>query len=264
MKRINLILISIIAMLLVIEFAMYSQSYTKPKMEVSYDLPKPSNVTVEIIKNKRYVLFEQAHQDQHSIYKDYTTFASLFGQSDSSIVSEDYERIKSLDGFDVLVLLTPNTSYSDEEIDLITDAVSNGMTLIIIGEKNSQNILNKVVLNFGITYNDDYVYDLEQYFEFYKNPIISNFTSGGLTRNVNYVAIYNGCSMDIFYPAKPVALGSSSTESSSGVKKEMNLIAVSALGSGKIFAICDSDIFSNAHIKELDNENLARNLVNWS
>jgi hypothetical protein len=76
--------------------------------------------------------------------------------------------------------------------------------------------------------------------------------------------VYDGCSIDTFSPAVTVAYGGNSTKSSFGVKKEIGVIATSTYGSGKVFAICDSDIFSNSHIKELDNENLARNLVNWS
>lgn len=262
MRRLNLILLAIVLFLIFVKIVSYREAYTKPKIEVNYTSPGPSNATVEIIKNVRNVLFEQAHQDQHSIYQDYTEFASLFGKSGSYISSIDSERITSVKGVDILVLLTPNMTYSDKEIDTILGGVKGSMTLIIIGDRKIQDTLNRLSMNFGIIFNNDYIYDLENYFEFYKNPIINNFTS--LNESVKHIAVYDGCSIDTFSPAVTVAFGGNSTKSSLGIAKRIGVIAVSSFGSGKIFAICDSDIFSNAHTKELDNENLARNLVNWS
>lgn len=273
--RLNLVLLAIVLFLSFLAFSraiLHKEAYIKPKIEVNYNLPQPSNITVEIKKNERSVLFEQAHQDKHSIYKDYTKFASLFGESGSPIMSIDSKRLSTtgMEGVDIIVLLMPNTSYSDEEMGTILDSVKKGTTLIIIGDRGVQDTLNRLGISIGITFNDDYIYDLENYFEFYKNPIVISFASNitensadNLTKNISRIAIYDGCSLDTFFPAAVVAFGSDSTKSSAD-KGKIGAIAVSSLGSGKIFAICDADIFSDANIKELDNENLARNLVNWS
>lgn len=270
MKKITKVLLIVFLILLAVRVSSYFKAspYAKPEVEVNFTEPEFGKAVVPMQRERKQVAFDQAHQGEerrHSIYSDYSKFASLFGERGFKIKSID--GIKELDA-DVLVLLAPTVDYTDEEIKIIKDAVSSGTALIILGEAEGAEALNKLLMDFGIIFNRDYIYDLQSYSVLYKYPIISDFKITALEKNVSKIAIYEGCSLHTFGLATSVAFAGKGAKSSTdtyGVDATgLAVAAISKYNEGEIFAICDSDIFSNKFIRNFDNENFARNLINWS
>jgi hypothetical protein len=260
----NLILILIV--LLIIKFALeYAKAkpYIKPELKVNFTEPEIGKATVPIKKIGKNVLFDQAHQKKYSIYSDYSKFVSLFAEGKCKIKVAE-ENLEDLSDVDILILIAPTKSYSDKEIEAIKGALERGLTLLVMGEKESAENLNKLLLEVGIVLNKDTVYDLRNYSVLYKYPIISKFMYTGVETNVSKIVVYDACSLYTFGPASPVAIAGESANSTLSIKGELAIAAMSVYKKGKIFVVCDTDIFSNEYIKNFDNENFVRNLINSS
>ena len=162
-----------------------------------------------------------------------------------------------------MVLLSPNDEYTKTEIEAIKEYVGDGGTLIILGERDSIEVLNKVAINFGIAFNDDLVYDTERYTITSNYPLIGKFAFSPLTKGLSDISLISGCSLSLT-PQSKVLSFSGKTTKSTAINGNLTLMAAAEFGSGKIFSICDTDLFSNKFLKYFDHGILARNLVNWS
>jgi hypothetical protein len=261
-ENLSKVLFVVFLILLAARISIYSvprKEYPRPSYVINVTEPRGILAKIEVKENKRKVAFDELHNSLHSIYSTYSQFASLFKSSNSEVIVLEEIELKDVD---VLILLSPTSSYSKEEMNEILSAVKNGTTLIVLGEGVASEELNKITFNFGITLTDDLIYDLYNYLMLYKNPIIFEFSPSPLIQNVSEIVLYDACSLDIFGDAEAIAV--TSAKSTLDKKGRLNVIAISRYGRGEVFVVCDSDIFSNEGIKNLDNEILAINLVNWS
>lgn len=269
MKRIMIILILILATVLIMSILrelIFYIPYTKPRVEVSIEEPRKSFPNVTLVQKTGRIVFDQVHDNSFSTYEGYSHFASLFKSTgfDVYVVEDRILFNLALEDATALVLVAPNESYTKKERASIMDAVENGLTLILIGDKNRVDALNKISFEYDIIFNNDYVYDLYNNSLSYKYPLISNFVEDEITKNLTEIVIYEGCSLDTFKDSNTIAFAGENARSSEiSFEKNLAMLATSSNGKGKIFAICDSEIFTNKNIGKYDNEILAVNIVNW-
>ncbi|MEK6910047.1 MAG: DUF4350 domain-containing protein [Candidatus Aenigmatarchaeota archaeon] len=265
--KLMIALIVILTGLIVFSLLPRFEEFTRPDIQVS--IPEVE-VTKEVVveKNVRNVAFDLGHGSKYSPFVEYSRFASLFKESESWI-STINGSIENLVGTDVLVIVSSNAIYTKEETDVLDKAVKDGMTLILLGEKESASNLNELSLNNGILLNDVRVYDLTNYWLFYRNPILGEFAennfTGNLTLDLEKVVMRDACSLTVVKPASNVIYTKETASSSLKVEKgRLAVAAVAEIGGGKVLAVCDTDMFTNKNIELFDNLVFARNVVNWS
>lgn len=268
MKNIIKILLAIVIILTIIRVyqeAILLPGPVKPLTKPNFTEPKFLNVTIGVIeKPGKLVVFEQSHQDSRSIFTDFSQFASIFTEAKFEVkATTEEDVVDEIKGADVLVLLAPTKSYSEEEATAIKELVGNGTTLIVLGEPDSARVVNQIALSYGISFNQDLVYDTERYVIVYKYPLITSFNTSTMTKGLTDVALIEGCSLSLS-SAQPLAFSSKTTKSSSLIYATNFPLMATASGKEKVFVICDSDLFSNKFLKSFDHEILARNIVNWS
>ncbi|MBU5537222.1 MAG: hypothetical protein QW818_02145 [Candidatus Aenigmatarchaeota archaeon] len=260
-------LILILIGLIVFSLLPRPEEFTRPDIRVSISVPEKTKEVV-IEKNVRNVAFDLGHEPKYSIFGEYSRFASLFRDSESWI-STINGSIENLVGIDILVIISPNLTYTKDEMYILDQAIKKGMTLILLGEKESAPILNELSFNTGILFNNERVYDLTNYWLFYRNPILGEFVENNITRNLTAelekIVTHDACSLTVVKPANSVIYTKETARSSLGTEKvKLPVVAVAEVGKGKVLAICDTDIFTNKNIELFDNLIFARNIVNWS
>lgn len=266
MRRFNLLLSALIVILVgLIVFSLLPrfEEFTRPDIQVSIpEVRTTKEVAVE--KNVRNVAFDLGHNPKYSPFVEYSRFTSLFRDSESWI-STINGSIENLVGVDVLVIISPNATYTTEETDILDGAVKRGMTLILLGEKETASNLNELSVNTGILFNSVRVYDLSNYWLFYRNPVLGEFVEHNLTVDVEKVIAHDACELTTVKPANNIVYTKETASSSLKIEKEkLPVVAVAEIDDGKVLAICDTDIFTNKNIELFDNLVLARNIVNWS
>lgn len=261
--RLMIALIVILIGLIVFSLLPRFEEFTRPDIQVKIpEVETTKEVVIE--KNVRNVAFDLGHGSKYSPFVEYSRFASLFIDSESRI-STINGSIENLGGIDVLVVISPNATYTQEEMDIIDAAVKNGMTLILLGEKESATNLNELSVNRGILFNDIRVYDLTNYWLFYRNPVLGEFVEHNLTVDLEKIVAHDACGLTVVKPASSVVYTKETASSSLRVEKgKLPVAAVAEIGDGKILAVCDTEIFTNKNIELFDNLVLARNVVNWS
>ncbi len=255
----SLVLIVLIVFSLLPRF----EGFTRPDIQVKIPEVKTTKEVV-VEKNVRNVAFDLGHASKHSPFVEYSRFASLFIDSESRI-SAINGSIENLGGTDVLVVISPNATYTQKEMDILTTAVKEGMTLILLGEKESANVLNELSVNTGILFNDERIYDLANYWLFYRNPVLEEFVEHNLTVDLEKIVTHDACDLTVVKPASSVMYTKETASSSLRVEKgKLPVVATAEIENGKVLAICDTEIFTNKNIELFDNLVFARNVVNWS
>ncbi|MBI2005522.1 MAG: hypothetical protein HYS80_02045 [Candidatus Aenigmarchaeota archaeon] len=262
-NRLLSVLIVILVGLIVFSLLPRFEDFKRPDIQVSIPQVKTTKEVV-VEKSVRNVAFDLGHSPKYSPFVDYSRFASLFRDSESWISSINGS-IENLVGIDVLIVISPNATYTQDEMEILAKAVKNGMTLILLGEKESASSLNELSVNTGILLNDEKVYDLTNYWLFYRNPVLGEFVEHNLTVDLERVVTHDVCSLTVVKPADVVVHTKETASSSLRVEKgRLSVVAIAEIGDGKVLVICDTNIFTNKNIELFDNLVFARNIVNWS
>ncbi|MFO7881671.1 MAG: hypothetical protein R6U52_03920 [Kosmotogaceae bacterium] len=199
------------------------------------------------------------------------------------------------DGYDVLILPAPFNSYLASERNKIDNFLVNGGTLVAMGEYGgfTNNVpLNTLLTSLGvdIQFMSNTINDNTNYYNYNTNPIISEFLDHPTTRFLDSIVLFTACSLDVFGNASVVA--ESTTLSAPETFLEENLgsavpsftqdlliepqviiavpiVAVDNVGTGKVIAIPDTNLFGNnvddgtPYIDVHDNFQFFYNILFW-
>lgn len=199
------------------------------------------------------------------------------------------------DGYDVLMLPAPFNSYSASERNKIYNFLNGGGTLVAMGEHGgfTNNVPINTLLNslgVDIQFMTNTIYDNTNYYDNVFEPIISEFLDHPTTNFLDSIVLFAACSLDVFGNASTVA--ESSTLFTPEIFESENLnsfvssysdeflnepqvtvavpiIAVDTVGTGKVIAIPDTNLFANdvydgtPYIDVHDNFQLFYNILFW-
>ncbi|MFW6121384.1 MAG: Gldg family protein [Petrotogales bacterium] len=199
------------------------------------------------------------------------------------------------DGYDVFILPAPFNSYLSSERNKIYNFLDNGGTLVAMGEHGgfTNNVpINSLLTSLGvdIQFMTNTIYDNNNYYDDIYEPIISEFLDHPTTRYLDSIVLFAACSLDVFGNASVVAESStlstpelfesdnSNSAVSSSVDEFLNepqvtiavpIVAVDRIGTGKVIAIPDTNLFANdvydgtPNIDVHDNFQFFYNILFW-
>ncbi len=164
---------------------------------------------------------------------------------------------------------------------------------VVMGSNANTN-LNAIstALGTGITFNNDTVYDnTNNYNGTNYWPLISTFAPHPVTNGLTKLAYILGCSLSVQSPGIAIAYASSSAYTASNLSRDLGgnsirvgikapdtkdkvasiiVSAVAQIGSGKVIAVGDVNIFGNDcynnqtdFIDLYSNKKFLQNIVNW-
>jgi len=235
--------------------------------------PVDSAVLVDMAHNNLFSLSEIAPLTQ-SLENDGAHIDTYTG---SSSLAND---LKHTDSFIVIAPLQPFTS---PEMDAVSHFIDQGGRLLVITDPtrnalsgssgttsstaavgqvniNGVDVANLFLAQFGITFNNDYVYNLTSNEGNFRNVIYKQFASDPLTKNVSQVVFYSAHSLLTSQTA--LIQGDQSTLSS--LTDQGGGLSVAAIAShGQVLALGNLTFLINPYNQVADNSKFIQNLADF-
>ena len=202
------------------------------------------------------------------------------------ILDFNWEKLTSYDLFIIGVPhLGPN--LGSEEIDDLVEYVKKGGSLLIIndggGDYENKNNLSELTKHFGITFNNDKLYDNTSFSQENSHPVIEDFSPHYITRDLNQFIHSNGCTISIDksieaenIDVNSIAYSSENTSWHSYLngdgwhdesKQHLPILGATHFELGKVITIGNLSIFSSLNksygIRAADNFKLVSNVISW-
>jgi len=179
-----------------------------------------------------------------------------------------------------LIVVVPQTAYSDEELAALRQFVLRGGKLLLIAEptkaqqfyqaRSEANLvevilsdarhLNSIAGLFGAFFADDYLYSLEKNDGHFQRPIFSHFEAGALTEGLSAVSFQIAHS--VLGSAEPLMWGDETTLSSSRPAAE-RLSPVGLAENGKVLLLGDLSCLSEPALSRYDNDRFVSNVADF-
>ena len=164
-----------------------------------------------------------------------------------------------LRGADALLSVMPGAPYSATEIDAVRDFVRRGGKVMLVADPTRPSRVNTLSSAFGITVEDDYLYNVTEHDANFKNVIFRNFRPHPLTRGLRQVVFYTSSSLRA--ASGGLIFGDENTVSSM-VERGANPFAVAAeAAQGRFIVLSDLTFMTDPFNANADNSLFMSNLI---
>ncbi|MFX1502747.1 MAG: hypothetical protein ACFFDH_17430, partial [Promethearchaeota archaeon] len=235
--------------------------------------------------------FDHSHNNKLTIENNaFSDFIQYLFDSDFKLgkieAGVTYEK---LNNYDLFIIGVPHLGpeLDPDEINDLVEYVKNGGSLLIIndggGDYENKNNLSELTKNFGIVFNSDILFDNKDFSKENSHPIIRDFRSHFITRDITQIIHSNGCSIKIDKSIEDEDIDVNglafSSENSSWQKyfngdewlekseHHLPIAGVSHFNTGKVVTIGNLSIFSSLNksygILAGDNFKFVTNIVSW-
>ncbi|NVM38642.1 MAG: hypothetical protein HWN81_23850 [Candidatus Lokiarchaeota archaeon] len=235
--------------------------------------------------------FDHSHNNKLKIENNaFTDFIQYLFDSDFKLGKIEagltYEKLNK---YDLFIIGVPNLGpdLDSDEIDDLVKYVENGGSLLVIndggGDHENKNNLSDLTKNFGIIFNSDRLFDNKNFSKDNSHPIIKDFRSHFITRDITQIIHSNGCTVvidksieDDNIDVNSLAFSSENTswhryfngeEWQDKSEQHLPIIGATHYSSGKVIVIGNLSIFSSLNksygIRAADNFKLVTNMISW-
>ncbi|HUX97912.1 MAG TPA: hypothetical protein VMV49_00015 [Candidatus Deferrimicrobium sp.] len=214
------------------------------------------------------ICFDTTQNERGKLNDNYTTFKELI-EKKGYVVEANLEfpiTFSQLSRYDVVIFACPDRSKIREfELGEIWKYVRNGGGLVIMGssggDKGRMTNLNDLCEKFGITYNNDQVFDDQHNYGIRNLAISTVFVNHPITDGLELVIIPSSCSLTVTKKALGVVFTDDDAE-----PPDAPVLAVSEYGQGRVIVLGSYDAFRDgirAGIQVIQHRILLENLIGW-
>lgn len=177
---------------------------------------------------------------------------------DVEFASSDLEeKLRRADSF--LVIL-PQVDYSEAEAALVERFVQKGGRLLLVSDPTRPQRINTLAERFGLNFQPDYLYNVEEYDLNFQNIIVREFQPDELTTGLDAIALYAAGSIRSSGPG--LAFTGANTRSSV-VEATEGLYPIAWGNSRNVLAIADFTFMVPPYNSLLDNDRLVSNIADY-
>jgi len=201
------------------------------------------------IKDKKKILWDNAHAAQHGVPGNYSTFIEILRQEGYIVETAETELTSSLlSNFDLLVTVDPTKAFTPEEVEAIIEFVATGGGLWVMGEWfprwEGQELVNAFLSPLGITMNKDAIGG-QPFMALQPHPV---------SEGVSSIQLWDFASLTLSETAVPIGLIDSRV-----------ILAANEFGCGRVLVIGDEIVVSqfNNWLFQADNLTFGLNAVAW-
>ena len=165
-----------------------------------------------------------------------------------------------LRGADSLLVILPRWPFSEAEAEVVKRFVRKGGKLVLISDPSRPQEINTLAERFGLDFQPDYLYNLVDNDQNFRNIFVRDFQPDELTAGLDAIALYTAGSIRSSGPG--LAFGDANTRSSLlGDSGDLNPIAWGE--SRSVLAIADFEFMVPPYNSLLDNDRLMSNLADY-
>jgi hypothetical protein len=235
--------------------------------------------------------FDHSHNNKLTIENNaFTDLIQFLFDSDFKLGKIEagitYEKLNKYDLF-IIGVPTLGPDLDPDEIRDLVKYVKDGGSLLVIndggGDYENRNNLSELTQNFGIKFNSDRLYDNKFFIKENSHPIIQDFKSHFITRDISKIIHSNGCTLaidksieDEKIDVNVIAFSSESTswhrfytgdDWQDESEQHLPIIAATHYDLGKVITIGNLSIFSGLSdsygVKSQGNFKLVSNIISW-
>lgn len=254
-----------------------NRDVTNPELG-SIDLPEPRYMTPESVSYtgssvNATILIDLSHENLFTLAEIEPLHSELLLRGASVITAEsNADFLRGLQKATAIMLITPTDPFSDEEIEAVEEFNSRGGKLLVIADptrSNAEHIddkaekiiqINQLLQPFGLSFNNDYVYNLHENEGNFRNVYVQPAKFTELTADVTKLVFYGSHSVDRF--GKSVIYGDENMVSS--LTDDGDSLSVAALNADEtVFAIGDLTFMTNPFHQVEDNFKFIQNITSF-
>lgn len=257
----------VVALIAAQTLVFYRGVYTPPPIKI-YELENvtlarpPAGEFPEAVGKKAggVVLFDLSHENRFLPNELNALHSRIIARNCTVEYLREAEKLNvTLENASAFVVVAPKKSFSSEEIKLVEKFLSRNGTLLLVADPGRASEINSLSIKFGIIFEDDYLYNLNENDGNFQYIFLKNFTQGSVTKNLSKIAFYAAGS--IISPNGRIILADENTLSSTREGKEF--AAAVLLENNRILAIGDFTFFTSPYNAVLDNSKLISNIADY-
>ncbi|NMC58858.1 MAG: hypothetical protein GYA51_05660 [Candidatus Methanofastidiosa archaeon] len=233
-------------------------------------------LSLNIVSAEKTILIDKYHDTDNWWGDPEGTGQFLFGELSSLGFKTKVNNVPitgdTLKSSNILVLWNPNNNLEESEVAALSKFIEDGGSLLILASHEydmidpTRDSLNTLLEPYGIRIMKNGTDDPTNRKGCSCTPIIHNFTSHPITKDINSIILYKPASLEVKNSAIAIAKGdndtfSIGTEPVGG--ENVVIVAVSEKDKGKVAVIGSPYIFDNGKIGEMQNKEFAKNLFLW-
>ena len=161
---------------------------------------------------------------------------------------------------DSLLVILPRLEYSETEAAQVERFVQKGGKLLLVSDPTRPQNINSLAKKFGLDFQPDYLYNLEEYDLNFQNIFVREFQPDELTTGLDAITLYTAGSIRSSGPG--LAFTGASTRSSLAETTE-GLYPIAYGDSRNVLAIADFTFLVPPHNSLLDNDKLVSNIADY-
>jgi hypothetical protein len=237
-----------------------------PQLEVNIseaEQPPTGLLEVEPIRGRGTLLIDQAHDNNFASDELNVLLERLSARGyDHEFLTDTDELADRLKYADAMLVVAPDASFEPEEVAPVRNFVDKGGRLLFISDptRNDVEHINSLAGHFGVLFEGDYVYNLVENDDNYRNVIMRDFAENDLTRGLDGVAFYSACSL----ATSGEGLISGDENTVSNLESVGNHPEVASLTSGgQVLALCDLTFLTEPYNAVLNNDQLVANVARF-
>lgn len=159
-----------------------------------------------------------------------------------------------------LLVMLPQTTYTEAEVDLVERFVDKGGKLVLVSDPTRPSRINGLAKRFGVEFQPDYLYNTVEYDLNFRHIFIRDFQPSQITSGLDTVALYITGSVES--AGDGLAFADVNTRSSLGETAE-EYKAISLGDRRNVLAIADFTFMVPPYNALLDNDRLLSNLADF-
>jgi len=235
--------------------------------------------------------FDHSHNNKLTIENNaFTDLIQFLFDSDFKLGKIEagitYEKLNKYDLF-IIGVPTLGPDLDPDEIRDLVKYVKDGGSLLVIndggGDYENRNNLSELTQNFGIKFNSDRLYDNKFFIKENSHPIIQDFKSHFITRDISKIIHSNGCTLTIDKSIEDekidvnvIAFSSETTswhrfytgdDWHDESEQHLPIIGATHYDLGKVITIGNLSIFSSLSdsygVKSPGNFKIVSNIISW-
>ncbi len=212
---------------------------------------------------KKMVLVDQSHANAFGSDEFAMLMTEIvFRESVPRYVSNSMDLITGLKDAVSLIVISPTSGFSYEELAAINDFLNRGGRLLMIIDptRTYASYINSLSQEFGITFGNGYLYNPKRYDGIYRNIYVTHFEDSTVTQGLKEIALYTAS--PIYSTKGKVALTDNSTYSSEAERPGPYSVIVYN-SQDNILAIGDQTFLNEPYCYVQDNYQLLTNIATF-
>lgn len=234
----------------------------KPSLEqITFPGPEIKIFTDLYEKRKGKVLIDLAHDNDFQLQEFYLPTLRITSRG---YELEYLEKVNDLEAklrySDSFIIILPQAEFSEEEIKLIKEFIEKGGKLLLIGDPSRASQINKISSQFGIIFENDYLYNLKENDGNFRHIFLKDFKDSEITKNLEKITFYSVGSIS---PSEWGLVFSDENTFSSVIEAKKTFSPLLLTPDSRILALSDLTFLAEPYNASTDNNQFISNLTDW-